>query len=186
MISPRRAAKQAARAEAFARRAGCDPALGTALAEHLLRERPPPAGSVVAGFWPLPDEIDIRPLLIALAERGHSVVLPVTPPRGEPLVFRRWQPGGVLVLGRFGTQHPEGPELRPDFLLVPLVAFDRTGRRLGYGAGYYDRTLTGLPGAPAIGCAFAAQELDEVPAGPDDVRLDAIATERGIIDCKHG
>jgi 5-formyltetrahydrofolate cyclo-ligase len=71
-------------------------------------------------------------------------------------------------------------------LLVPLLAFDRAGRRLGYGAGYYDRTLAGLPGAPAIGCAFAAQETDEVPAGPNDARLAAVATERGIIDCTIG
>jgi len=70
--------------------------------------------------------------------------------------------------------------------LVPMLAFDRAGRRLGYGAGYYDRTLAGLPGAPAVGCAFAAQEMDEVPAGPNDARLTAVATERGIIDCRTG
>ena len=186
MISPLREAKLAARVEALVRRAGCDPALGARLAEHVLNERPPPEGSVVAGFWPLPGEIDILPLLHALVERGNIVALPVTPPRGEKLTFRRWQPGDLLLPGRFGTQHPEGPELRPDVLLVPLLAFDRAGRRLGYGAGYYDRTLAGLPDAPAIGCAFAAQEIDEVPAGPNDARLTAVATERGIIDCRTG
>lgn len=186
MISHLRAAKRAARAEALARRAGCDPALSARLTEHLLSDRPPPDGSVVAGFWPLPGEIDITPLLYALVSRGNVVALPVTPGRGEKLTFRRWQPGAVLVPGRFGTQHPEGPELLPDLLLVPLLAFDRAGRRLGYGAGYYDRTLAGLPGAPAIGCAFAAQEMNEVPAGPNDVRLTAVATERGIIDCGTG
>jgi 5-formyltetrahydrofolate cyclo-ligase len=74
--------------------------------------------------------------------------------------------------------------LAPDFLLVPLLAFDRAGRRLGYGAGYYDRTLAALPGRPAIGCAYAVQEVEAVPAGPQDARLDAVATERGVIVCE--
>ena len=182
--SPLKAAKRAARAEALDRRAGCNPALGARLAEYILRDRPPPPGAVVAGFWPMHGEIDIRPLLIALVERGHRVVLPVTPGRGEILTFRRWQSGARLVAGRFGTQHPDGEEMRPDFLLVPLLAFDRAGRRLGYGGGFYDRTLAALAGATAIGCAFAAQEIDAVPAGPGDAWLDGVATERGIIDCR--
>ncbi len=83
----------------------------------------------------------------------------------------------------FGTLRPTGPERVPDFLLVPLLAFDRRGHRLGYGGGYYDRTLAALPRAGRLGCAFAAQEMDAVPAGPHDVRLPAVATERGIICC---
>ncbi len=186
MLSDLLAAKRAAREQALSRRAVCDPACGALLAAHVLKRRPPPENSVVAGFWPLPAEIDIRPLLLALAERGNPVVLPVTPRRGFPLKFRRWSPGAPLLPGRFGTQHPDGPELRPNLLFVPLLAFDRTGRRLGYGAGYYDRTLAALSGALAIGCAFAAQEMDEVPAGPADIRLAAVATERGFIDCRTG
>jgi 5-formyltetrahydrofolate cyclo-ligase len=154
------------------------------LAEHVLTECLPPVGAVVSGFWPLGDEIDIRPLLLALLERGHEIVLPVTPPRGQPLGFRLWRPGDPMAAERFGTVRPTGPERVPDFLLVPLLAFDRRGHRLGYGAGYYDRTLAGLPAAGRLGCAYAAQEMDVVPAGPHDVRLPAVATERGIIRCE--
>lgn len=175
------AAKARARAVAMARRAGQDPALGAELARHVLSEMPPAAGAAVAGFWPLEGEIDIRPLLEALHARGHPILLPETPKRGNPLIFRHWYPGAPMVRERFGTLRPEGEVGVPAVLFVPLLAFDRTGRRLGYGGGYYDRTLAGLAGAVAIGCAFAAQELDEVPAGDYDARLAAIATERGMI-----
>ena len=129
-------------------------------------------------------EIDIRPLLVALHERGHPIVLPETPKRGNPLIFRLWQPGAVMVPERFGTSRPDGEVRPPDFLLVPLLAFDRRGYRVGYGAGYYDRTLAALPGRFRLGVAYAAQELDAVPAGSYDERLDAVATERGVIFCK--
>jgi 5-formyltetrahydrofolate cyclo-ligase len=179
------AAKRAARAAAKVRRAGCDPvAAGTALTAHLMRDMPPPVGAMVAGFWPLDQEIDIRPLLHALHDRGNPVALPVTPPRGEPLTFRRWQPGDAMAAERFGTARPIGDLMVPDVMLLPLLAFDKSGGRLGYGGGYYDRTLAALPGRPRIGCAFAAQQVDAVPLGPYDIRLDAVATERGIIRCE--
>jgi 5-formyltetrahydrofolate cyclo-ligase len=152
----------------------------------VLRECPPPPGAVVSGFWPIGQEIDIRPLMVALHERGHPIVLPVTPKRGNPLTFRLWRPGDELVPERFGTVRPTGEERAPDVLLVPLLAFDRRGHRLGYGAGFYDRTLARLPGRFALGCAYAAQEVPEVPAGPYDMRIDAIATERGVIFCEGG
>jgi len=177
--------KRAVRERAMAARVGCDPvACGEALTGHVLRDCPPPEGAVVSGFWPLADEIDIRALLIALHERGHPIVLPVTPKRGNPLTFRLWRPGDPLEAERFGTFRPTGEPATPDFLLVPLLAFDRTGARLGYGAGYYDRTLAGLPGRFTLGCAFAAQEVDIVPLGPYDIRLNAVATERGVIRCE--
>ncbi len=172
-------AKQEQRAAGLAARAGHDPALGMLLAGHLLagwRFRP----GVVAGFWPLPGEIDIRPLLLALAGRGHSIVLPITPRRGHPLAFGRWRPGAPLLPERFGTVRPTGEPLVPDLLLVPLLAFDGRCRRLGYGGGYYDRTLAVLAGRAAIGCAFAAQRVDCVIAEAHDMRLDAVATERGL------
>jgi 5-formyltetrahydrofolate cyclo-ligase len=189
-------AKRAARERALAARVACDPAAmaaaGAALAKHVLRACPPAPGAVVSGVWPLEGEIDLRPLMLALHARGHPVLLPVTPPRGQALTFRLWRPGDPLVRERFGTMVPAGTPAGipageapvPDFLLVPLLAFDRHGHRLGYGGGYYDRTLAALPGHFALGCGFAAQEMDMVPVGPNDVALDAVATERGVICCK--
>jgi 5-formyltetrahydrofolate cyclo-ligase len=173
--------KAAVRRLAADRRAGADPALGEALVAHLLADLPPPAGIAVAGYWPIRDEIDIRPLLLELHRRGHAIGLPVTPPRGYPLDFRRWTPGAAMMPGRFGTVHPDGEPLVPGLVLVPLLAFDRRCFRLGYGGGYYDRTLAALPGATAIGCAYALQEVKDVPVEPHDIRLHAIATERGVI-----
>jgi len=172
------------RAECLAARAGQDPvAAGEALTRLVLRDCPPPPGAVVSGFWPMDGEIDIRALLSALLARGHPVVLPVTPKRGLPLSFRLWRPGDPMVPERFGTLRPTGEERSPDFLLVPLLTFDRHGGRLGYGAGYYDRTLPLHAQSFTLGCAFAAQEVSEVPMGPRDVRLDAVATEFEVIRC---
>jgi 5-formyltetrahydrofolate cyclo-ligase len=171
------------RARMRAVRLRCDPASGADLALHVLATMPPAAGAVVAGFWPVEREIDIRPLLETLHARGHRVALPQTPPRGNPLIFRLWHPGMAMLPEPFGTARPGGEAVRPDWLLVPLLAFDRAGRRLGYGGGYYDRTLAALPGCVAVGCAYSCQEVDEVPAGEYDFRLHAVATERGVIPC---
>lgn len=182
------AEKAALRQAALAARALLDPAgAGTALADVVLAEAAPPPGAVVAGFWPMGAEIDIRPLLRRLERAGHALALPVTPPRGAPLTFRRWHWGGALMPGRFGTSQPpaSAETVLPDFLLVPLLAFDRQGGRLGYGGGYYDRTLAALPRARAIGVAFAAQEVPAVPCGPHDRPLPGIATERGFISSER-
>ncbi len=168
------------------RRAGCDPAAGTELAINVLRDCPPPAGAVVAGFWPLPGEIDLLPLLHELAARNVPLCLPVTPARGNPLTFRAWRPGEPLAPGRFGTMHPQGEDVTPTFILTPLLAFDANGNRLGYGAGYYDRTFAALPTAFRLGCAFAAQQFPHVPHSPQDVQLHAIATEAGVWNVKQG
>ena len=150
------------------------------MAAHVLQAGLPPAGAVVGGFWPLDGEIDTRFLLHALAERDYEIALPETPAGGSALIFRKWQPGDVLAPGRFGTQHPPGAVLQPDFILVPLLAFDARGNRLGYGGGYYDRTLAALPEAFRLGCAFAAQEIEEVPVDGNDLPLHAVGTERGV------
>jgi 5-formyltetrahydrofolate cyclo-ligase len=179
------AAKAAARKLARAKRASlANIEAPERLAEAMLAQHAPPKGAIIAGYWPMGDEMDPRPLMLALASRGHALALPVTPPRGQPLAFRAWAPGAALRPGPMGTSEPvAGAELRPDVLLVPLLAFDRAGRRLGYGGGYYDRTLAALPGAKAIGIAYAGQEMPEVPAGPQDFRLPLIATEDSVIIC---
>ena len=174
------AAKRALRARAVPRGAAD---AGFRLAGHVLEHAAPAPCAAVSGFWPMDTEIDIRPLLLALHGRGHAVLLPVTPPRGQALRFRRWWPGQALVARNFGLHEPpeHAPLATPDYLLVPLVAFDAAGRRLGHGAGYYDRTLASLPQARRLGVAFAAQQVAHVPAGPHDIPLPAIATERGIL-----
>lgn len=136
----------------------------------------------VAGVWPMPGEPDLRPLLDALDAEGRALALPVVEAPGRPLGFRRWRPGDPLVRGPSGTRHPAADvPLAPDIILVPLVAFDGSCRRLGRGGGFYDRTLAARPGARAIGFAEAAREVPAVPVAAHDRALDAIATERGIV-----
>ena len=118
------------------------------------------------------------------AEHGHPTSLPVVPGRAKPLTFRAWRPGEPVISGVLGIPMPAAgaPEIVPEIVLVPLLAFDRRGYRLGYGGGYYDRTLAGLRAKGptfAIGVGFAFQEIDEVPTTPGDQPVDAIATEAG-------
>lgn len=153
-----------------------------------------PQGALVSGFWPIHDEFDPRPLMEALAARGHRLCLPVVVAKGRPLAFRAWAPGDPLEHAGFGLSVPrwDAAPAVPDFLFVPLLAFDRRGYRLGYGGGYFDRTLAALRdrAAPlhgsakavrALGVGFALQEVPEVPVLPHDQRLDGIATERELI-----
>ena len=119
-------------------------------------------GAIVSGFWPMGDELDIRPLLTALDLMGCVCALPVCVRRATPLVFRRWRPGDGLIKARFGTSEPapDAGDVTPSFMLVPLLAFDRAGYRLGYGEGFYDATLAALRAArpvTAVGVAFEAQ-----------------------------
>jgi len=145
------------------------------------------AGMVVSGYSPLKSEISPMPLLRRCADAGADLALPVVIGRGKPLVMRAWAFGAPLDSGVWGIRQPTAaaPEVFPDILIVPLLAFDRRGHRIGYGAGYYDMTLARLRAmkpVTAIGIAFAAQEIDLVPATPRDARLDFVLTERETID----
>ncbi|MBR9970385.1 5-formyltetrahydrofolate cyclo-ligase [Magnetospirillum sulfuroxidans] len=141
-------------------------------------------GTVVAGYWPMGDELDPRPLLELLGGRGCTLALPVVTARGQALTFRRWDSGDPLEAGFHGTLHPIAASavLVPKVLLVPLLAFDAHGYRLGYGGGYYDRTLADLrlhAHVTAIGIAFAAQQVQAVPRDRHDQPLDLMLTEHG-------
>ena len=151
-----------------------------AIAATLLGMAPLLAARLVAGYWPIRSEVDPRPAMKALAERGTRIALPHVTPDG--LVFREWVPGAALVRGGFGLSEPDPslPEVEPDALLVPLAAFDRAGRRLGYGRGYYDGAIARLSQRRdllTIGICYAAQEVPEVPVEPHDKSLTAIVTE---------
>jgi 5-formyltetrahydrofolate cyclo-ligase len=144
-------------------------------------------GTVVSGFSPLKNEISPLPLLRRLADSGASLALPVVIGRGQPLLMRAWSFGAPLASGVWGIREPpaDAPELNPDILIVPLLAFDRRGHRIGYGAGYYDMTIARLRAmkpVTAIGIAFGSQEIAAVPATPRDARLDLVLTERETID----
>jgi len=178
-----RAAVRVRRGEAA--RAGRDAA--EALADGVLQAVRMPPRAVVAGYLPIRDEIDVGPLLRRLRARGHDVVLPVVVEPGVPLVFRRWQEDAPLAEGPFGTRQPAAgaPEMLPEVVILPMLAFDRRGYRLGYGGGYYDRTLALLRRRRpviAVGVAYAAQEVPAVPRGPHDQALDWIVTEREAIE----
>lgn len=180
---PDRISKTELRAAALARRDALSPALRAEGAEALA-VRPLPfalaPGAIVAGYAPIRSELDPYPLMHALQARGAALALPVVTGRGKPLLFRRWTFGDPLVAGHFGILEPApvAPEVTPEVLLVPLAAFDRAGHRIGYGGGFYDRTLAAAGRALAIGLAFSTQEVAAVDALPHDVRLAYIATER--------
>jgi 5-formyltetrahydrofolate cyclo-ligase len=182
--------KAVLRRAAMARRDSLPPAdrmaAALAIAEQGLPVEVTP-GIVVSGFSPLKSEISPLPLLRRLADAGASLALPVVAGRGQPLIMRAWSFGAPLISGVWGIREPpaDAPELFPDILIVPLLAFDRRGHRIGYGAGYYDMTISDLRAMKpvlAIGLAFAAQEIAAVPTTPRDARLDLVLTERGAID----
>ena len=184
------AAKTELRARVLARRDALEPAVRTAAAEAIA-DRPLPVPvtptATISGFMPIRSEINPLPLLRRLAEAGARLALPTIVARGAPLRFRAWTPGDPLRRVQWGLREPEpnAPEADPDIVLAPLAAFDRTGYRLGYGAGYYDLTLNALRArhpVTVIGLAYAMQEVDAVPRESHDARLDFIMTERETID----
>jgi 5-formyltetrahydrofolate cyclo-ligase len=157
-----------------------------AVAESGLSFAPRARHATISAYHPIGAELDCMALMARLAEAGHTTCLPIVAKRGEPLIFRRWAPGEPLKDGLGGIPVPprDAAVVEPDILFVPLLAFDRRGYRLGYGGGYYDRTLTALRARRptlAVGLAFAAQEVAAVPHLDYDARLDAILTEEGPI-----
>jgi 5-formyltetrahydrofolate cyclo-ligase len=147
-------------------------------------------GTVVSGYSPIRNEIDPVPLMEKLAAQGARLALPTVTARGKSLIFRAWSPGDRLTLGMLGIPEPSpaAAEVVPDIMLVPLAAFDRIGHRIGYGAGHYDHTFANLRKTKAvigIGLAFAAQEIEAIPALPHDVRLDFVLTESGTFDFRR-
>ncbi|MDH2325775.1 5-formyltetrahydrofolate cyclo-ligase [Cereibacter sp. SYSU M97828] len=174
--------KAEARAQAFAARKAAHAAGQGAAADHLAAWLAPQRGKTLAGYMPMRTEIDPLP---AMAAHDGPVCVPVIEAPGRPLLFRRWTPQSRMVPGAFGALIPaEGEWLVPEVVIVPLVAFDARGYRLGYGGGFYDRTLEGLRrDAPvlAVGFAFSAQEQEAVPIEATDQPLDALVTEKGIL-----
>ncbi|MBU1305254.1 MAG: 5-formyltetrahydrofolate cyclo-ligase, partial [Alphaproteobacteria bacterium] len=134
-------------------------------------------------YWRIRDELDCQPILIGLMDSNQTVVLPGVMGAELPLDLRVWEQGASLYEAGFGTLAPSelAPRREPDVVLMPLLGFDRHGTRLGYGGGYYDRTLASMSKTPRlIGLAFAAQEMDEIPRENHDVPLDAVITEAGV------
>ncbi len=194
MSDPIQTEKERLRREAIARRDALPPEARQAAAEAIAARQFPLAiatGMIVSGFMPLKSEINPLPLMRKLAGQGARLALPVVVGRGKPLVMREWVFGEPLIAGVWGIREPkpEAAVVDPDILLVPLLAFDRAGHRIGYGAGYYDLTLAHLRACKpviAVGLAFAAQEIATVPATPRDARLDLVLTEREVLDLRGG
>ncbi len=187
-------AKKALRARLKAWRAGLGADAQMRAAEAVARqglaflEPQPPRGAVVSGFSPIADEFRVWPLLRKLAGEGYRLALPVMQGKAKPLLFRAWAPGDAMDKAVWGIAEPtpDKPVLEPDILIVPLLAFDRAGWRLGYGGGFYDRTLEALRARKAIvavGLAFDEQQVDAVPHLDYDQRLDWVLRPSGPMQC---
>jgi 5-formyltetrahydrofolate cyclo-ligase len=184
------ATKATLRAAALAARDKLTSRKRTAAAESIAKRGLPvevSKGMVVSGYSPIRNEIDPVPLMRSLALQGARLALPAVLARGKSLVFRAWSPNDRLMLGPLGILEPSpaAAQLVPDIVLVPLAAFDRLGHRIGYGAGHYDHTLAHLrkqKPVATIGLAFAAQEIEAVPALQHDVALDYVLTEKQVFD----
>jgi len=180
------------RREAAARRDALPAAERKAAAEAIAARAFPVAiapGAIVSGFMPMKSEINPLPLMQKLEGAGARLALPRIVGRGHPLSMQAWAFGAPLERGQWGIREPrtDAPEVDPDILIVPLLVFDRAGYRLGFGAGYYDMTITALrarKSITAVGIAFAAQEVPAVPRTERDARLDLVLTEREVIDLR--
>ena len=172
-----------------------NPVAGESVAKHAVDALDvsgwPAKPAIVAGYWPIQSEISPFPLMEAFADRGYALALPCLVADGDSfrMVFRRFRIGDRLITGPFDILQPdEGPEeVNPDIVLMPLLAFTASGQRLGYGGGYYDRAVSALRGQKAIqaiGIAFSAQQLAEIPFEVHDQQLDGIFTDQGAIEAR--
>ena len=185
--------RKARRAEHLAARAALSvatrQAIAKAIADHLDRllteHFPDPAGKVVSGYWPIKSESDLRPWMTRLHEAGARLALPVVETPASPLIFRPWQPGSRMERGHWNIPVPATRDtILPDITIAPLVGWDPHGFRLGYGGGYFDRTLAALKPRPfTIGTGLQAARMDTIYPQPHDIGLDAIVTEDGV---QHG
>ena len=160
----------------------CDARAGALLKNNFLKNIELPPSSVISAYWPIGSEIDVRPLLTALYDAGHTICLPVMVAHDQPLKFLEWTPDAVLHKSKFGIWEPcakQHEEVTPGVMIVPLLAFDERRHRLGYGGGYYDRTIAALK-PMTIGVAYGAQEIEAVPDEEWDVALDKIVTENKV------
>jgi len=162
---------------------------GLRVAKAFLSHIPLPEGAVVSGYAPLKSEIDPMPLLTRLAARGHAIALPYVDGIDRPLLMKRWRPGEPLLAGQFGARQPleASDNLKPDILIVPLVAFDTQGYRLGRGGGFYDRTIAELKArgpVVTVGLGFSAQNILSIPREAHDQQLDWVVTEEGALNCQ--
>jgi 5-formyltetrahydrofolate cyclo-ligase len=185
--------KATLRTRALAARDALSPEQRAAAAESVAARGLPfaaPPGAVVAGYAPIRSEFDPMPLLRYLADAGARLALPVIEARDQPLQFRSFAIGAALEPGPLGILQPAAAAeaLNPDIVLVPLAAFDRSGHRIGYGAGYYDRSLAAFRARKpviAVGLAFAVQEIDAIPASAHDAALDYVLTDQKAFDLRR-
>lgn len=178
----RKRLREARRTLSSSQRTIASAALMTGL-ERLFEEHPAgPSDVVVAFYWPIKDEPDLRPLMVEMQASGRSIALPLVETRAAPLVFRLWTPETRMERGHWNIPVPprDAPEVMPDVVLAPLMGWDSEGYRLGYGGGYFDRTLAALSPRPlSIGVGLAAAKLPTIYPQPHDIPMDVILTERG-------
>jgi 5-formyltetrahydrofolate cyclo-ligase len=191
IIEAKRALRQRMRAARENLGPGAKAAAAEAVSKHGVQFVKPRNGAIISAFSSMPDEFRVWPLLRRLAGEGYRLALPVMQGKGNPLIFRAWTPGDAMDAGVWGITEPkpDQPTLEPDIALVPLLAFDATGQRLGYGGGFYDRTLRRLRSLKqivAVGLAFDESQVDAVPHLDYDERLDWVLTPSGPIRCTTG
>ena len=187
MFNPKQVLRERMKAERRAA-AKARPDAATHAARNFFASIPLDNDAIVSLYYPIKDELDTEPLAAALFERNISVALPIVMGKKQPLVFRAYAPGDTLIDGAYGELVPDknAALVTPSVIIAPLLAFTRDGGRLGYGGGYYDRTLAGRRAdgpVLAVGYAYGAQEVDALPLSPVDQPLDWIVTERAAIRC---